>query len=290
MAAMPAAMVDMTDDRITTALGWTPTRASPLSGGSIAEVVLLSAAGNARAVLKSGGSGAPDLQIEAFMLRYLADNTDLPVPAVIAAAEDFLLLDYLPGSTRLSSAAERDCADHIAALHAVTAASPGLEHDTLIGPLSQPNNSADDWPSFFRDRRLLPMGRAALAHGGIDRGTFRALERFCDRISAFVPASPASLLHGDLWGGNILADGDRISGFIDPAIYYGDAEMDLAFITLFGSVGDDFFDRYAEHRPLDPEFFRSRQDIYNLWPLLVHARLFGGSYGASIASILSRFV
>ena len=92
-----------------------------------------------------------------------------------------------------------------------------------------------------------------------------------------------------MWTGNILCRGDRIAGFVDPAVYYGDAEIELAFSTLFGTFGQPFFRRYQELRPLEPGFFEQRRDLYNLYPLLVHVRLFGGSYVDSVDRTLSRF-
>jgi fructosamine-3-kinase len=101
--------------------------------------------------------------------------------------------------------------------------------------------------------------------------------------------SPPSLVHGDMWTGNVLCKGGRIAAFIDPAVYYADAEIELAFSTLFGTFGEAFFDRYREHRPLQPGFFEARRDLYNLYPLLVHVRLFGGSYVGSVERTLRQF-
>jgi len=102
------------------------------------------------------------------------------------------------------------------------------------------------------------------------------------------PVRP-SLIHGDMWGGNVLAANGMITGFIDPALYFADPEIELAFTTLFSTFGDTFFSRYNEHRPLAPGFFEERRDLYNLYPLLVHVRLFGGSYVDSVDGILRKF-
>jgi fructosamine-3-kinase len=116
------------------------------------------------------------------------------------------------------------------------------------------------------------------------------LETLAGRLDRWIaePAHP-SLLHGDLWTGNILVNRGRVVGFIDPALYYGDAEIELAFGTLFGTFGRPFFERYGELRPLNPGFFEERRDLYNLYPLLVHVRLFGGSYVGSVEATLDRF-
>ena len=102
------------------------------------------------------------------------------------------------------------------------------------------------------------------------------------------PAHP-SLLHGDVWTTNVLAEENRITGFIDPAVYFGHPEIELAFISLFSTFGPAFFNRYNELRPISPDFFETRKDIYNLYPLLVHVRLFGGGYVADVESILAQF-
>ena len=103
-----------------------------------------------------------------------------------------------------------------------------------------------------------------------------------------LPISPRrpALLHGDLWGGNILSNGSRVVGFIDPAIYYGHPEADLAFSTLFGTLGRAFFERYESIAGIDDGFFDLRRDIYNLYPLMVHACIFGGGYRSQALSII----
>lgn len=225
------------------------------------------------------------------MLRYLADRSALPVPAVHHADAGLLLMDRLPSGGALDAGAETHAAELIAALHDVRGDVFGLARDTVIGPLAQPNAESPSWAAFLAERRLMHMGRLAHDAGRLPAATLARLETFCVRLGEFVP-EPAhpSLLHGDLWTGNVLVHAGRISGFVDPAIYYGDAEMDLAFATMFATFGEPFFARYGELRPLDPGFFRTRRDICNLWPLLVHARLFGGHYAASADGVLRRFV
>jgi len=98
-----------------------------------------------------------------------------------------------------------------------------------------------------------------------------------------------SLIHGDMWGGNVLCRNGAVAGFVDPAIYYADAEIELAFSTLFSTFGDAFFSRYRELRDIRPGFFETRVPLYNLYPLLVHVRLFGGGYVAQVERTLTRF-
>lgn len=266
---------------------------APMPGGTFGMLHAVDLDDGRHLVAKTatGTNAEGTLETEGWMLRYLADRSDLPVPAVHHADPDLLLMDRLPAGGALDAGAEAHAGALIAALHDVAGEAFGLGRDTVIGPLVQPNEPDARWTEFLRDRRLMHMGRLAHEAGRLPGETLARLDAFCARIVEFVPepAHPA-LLHGDLWTGNVLVHGGRISGFVDPAIYYGDPEMDLAFATLFGTLGEPFFAAYSERRPVAPGFFEARRDICNLWPLLVHARLFGGSYGASVDAILRRFV
>lgn len=284
-------MTEALADRIERAIGRRPTSIAPLHGGDIAAASRVELADGTRLVAKTSRVGGPATgDIEGRMLRLLAERSDLPVPTVLHAAADLLIMDYFETGGRLTGNAERAAARHIAALHGVTGESHGLNFDTVIGPLPQPNPLVAEWLPFFREHRLVYMAKLAHDADRLPDATLERLEAFADKLADFIgePEAP-SLLHGDLWGGNILVGPDETVAFIDPAIYFGHAEMDLAFITLFSSVGQAFFEEYARHRPIQPGFFEGRRDIYNLWPLLVHVRLFGGSYVSSVEQTLSRF-
>ena len=142
---------------------------------------------------------------------------------------------------------ERHAAELIAALHATPRAFFGYERDTLIGPLPQPNPRSERWVPFFREHRLLAMARAAEAEGALPAKLLIRLERLAERLPDYLtePRHP-SLLHGDLWTGNVLVRGDRVAGVVDPAIYYGHPEIELAFTTLFGTFGATFFETYGK--------------------------------------------
>jgi len=271
-------------------MGAAITATIPLHGGSIAAVHRVDLADGTRVVAKTAAQSAA-FEIEGYMLRYLRDASALPLPEVLLAEYDLLLMSYIEAGDALDVDAEIHAADLLAALHAIEGPGFGHERDTLIGPLAQPNPWTESWRDFFRDRRLLAMGRVAHDAGHLPADTLRMLETLCGRLDKFIPAdSSPSLIHGDMWGGNVLCREGRIAGFIDPAIYHADAEIELAFSTLFGTFGDAFFRRYAEHRPIAPEFFRERRDLYNLYPLLVHTALFGGSYARSAAQTIGRFL
>ncbi|MDP7601489.1 MAG: fructosamine kinase family protein [Rhodospirillales bacterium] len=273
-------------DTITALTGKSPSQLSSLSGGSIANVYKISFPGDTPIVAKL----SIGLELEARMLNYLQEHSDLPVPQVIHADESLLLMSYLPSGSALNPPVQIHAADLLAALHGITANKFGFEWDTVIGGLHQPNPQSENWLTFFRDHRLLYMGQLAMDKGRLPSCLFSRLREFCDQLDKWLNVTSApALIHGDMWGGNVLAQKGQITGFVDPAIYYADAEIELAFSTLFSTFGDDFFSRYQEHRPLAPGFFEERRDIYNLYPLLVHVCLFGGSYINSVDAILKRF-
>jgi fructosamine-3-kinase len=133
------------------------------------------------------------------------------------------------------------------------------------------------------------MARAARDEGALPAALHDRLERLAGALGEYLTEPPfPSLLHGDLWTGNVLVKGDRIAGFIDPAIYCGHPEIELAFTTMFGTFGRAFFEAYEDNLPLEPGFHDLRRDIYNLYPTLVHVRLFGGNYLPTINRTLTR--
>jgi fructosamine-3-kinase len=276
--------------KIEQALGVLPVKVGPLTGGCVGQVYRIELADGSRLVAKVDDRPQPNLDIEGFMLDYLARHSDLPVPEVRHNHPRLLIISFLPGSSRFSAGAQAHAAELLATLHNINAPQYGLERDTLIGGLNQPNLWTDSWVDFFREQRLLYMARDAYQAGRLSGRLLGRVETFAGKLERWLvePDRPG-LIHGDVWTANVLADGQRITGFIDPAIYYADPEIELAFITLFSSFGDAFFGPYQERRPIPAGFFEARRDIYNLYPLLVHSRLFGGGYPASVARILDRF-
>jgi len=275
-------------DLIEAAIGTRPKRVDPLPGGSVARLWRVAMPDGTKLVAKAAdGNGA--LAAEGWMLAYLATHSALPVPIPVHADDRLLVMTHVDGGGAIDDDAERHAAELLAALHAIEAPSFGLERDTPIGGLNQPNAPLPRWIDFFRDRRLLPMARAALDEKRLPAALMDRIERLAARLPSWIgnDARPG-LIHGDMWTGNVLARRGRIAGFVDPAIYYADPEIELAFATLFGTFGRAFFDRYGAIRPIRPGFFDARRDLYNLYPLLVHVRLFGGAYVDGVAGILDR--
>jgi len=274
-------------DQILAAIGVKPTRLSPLSGGCIGDVSRADLPDGTSVVIKAASGQGANLDIEGFMLGYLAGHSGLPVPRVAHSSPTLLIMEFIEGQSRISEAAERHAAELLADLHGISGPAFGLERSTLIGSLDQPNPPSPSWIAFFRDHRLLHMAGVAAATGHLPAATHAGIRRLADALPSLLeePEHP-SLLHGDVWTTNVLARGDRITAFLDPAVYYGHPEIELAFTTLFGTFGPAFFERYSQIRPIRPGFFEERRDIYNLYPLLVHTALFGGGYADQVARSL----
>ncbi len=275
---------------IETAVSTPVTDIAPLSGGCIGQVYRIGLRDGRRLVAKVDVGSAPRLGIEAYMLRYLASHSELPVPQVVHSEDRLLIMTFLPGDSRFPPQTQEHAAELLAALHNLSAPRYGLEQATLIGGLHQPNPWTERWLDFFREQRLLYMAGEGVKSGRLPQTVFSRLQRFCGHLDKWLaePERP-SLIHGDVWTTNVLAEGGKVTGFVDPAIYYAHPEIELAFTTLFGTFGEPFFARYQEIRPLPSGFFEERRDIYNLYPLLVHVRLFGGSYVSSVERTLRHF-
>ncbi|HEX7120276.1 MAG TPA: fructosamine kinase family protein [Longimicrobiales bacterium] len=239
---------------------------------------------------------------EAAGLQALAAAGALRVPAVIDVFDPaeldeapdrstaWLLLEWLePGSAGPETWAQ--LGRGLAALHRVRAPRWGAAADNFIGTLPQANGWYDDWPAFWRDRRLEPQLRRATDAGffGLeDRRRFDRLLGTLDEALGAGPADGASLLHGDLWSGNIHVMAGGEPAILDPATYHGHREVDLAMAALFGGFGAEFFDAYAEAWPLEPGDLPRRRAIYQLYYLLVHVNHFGAGYVGQTLRVLGQ--
>jgi fructosamine-3-kinase len=262
--------------RVGSALGQPVSGVRRLAGGCVAEVSRVELADGSAVVAKHGGSG---FEVEAMMLWTLRERSALPVPGVLHAEPDLLVIEYIEHDSGGGPGVDEHAAELLAGLHGVRGERFGFERDTVIGPLAQPCTPSESWVGFFAEQRLRHFGALARERGAISAGCWGDIRRLADRLGDFIdePEYP-SLIHGDVWGGNVLCRGGRVVGMIDPAVYYADPEVELAFVTLFSTFGAGFFARYGELRPIRSGFFEVRRGIYTLYPLLVHAILFGGGY------------
>ena len=226
---------------------------------------------------------------EARGLAWLGQAGALRVPAVLAAGEGFLALELVrPGTPRPKF--DEEVGRGLAALHRTTPAGFGLDHDNFIGRLPQSNRAATapGWAAFYRERRLEPQIDSAA--GLLSPALRRDFDRLFARLDELVgPEEPPARLHGDLWGGNLMCDAEAAPCLIDPAVYGGHREMDLAMMRLFGGFRTAAFAAYHEAYPLAPGH-AERVPLYQLYPLLVHVNLFGGSYVASVGSALASLI
>ncbi|MCY3946562.1 MAG: fructosamine kinase family protein [Anaerolineaceae bacterium] len=273
--------------------GFQPQAIEPLTGGMIAAVYKVTLADGRDVVVKAGDADSR-LDIEGDMLRHLAQFSELPLPPLFHSEPDLLVLGFVEGNSDLDERAQEHAAELLATLHSVTWTHFGHTQDTLIGPLHQPNPPSSSWVDFFREQRLLYMAHEALRAEAIDSSLCARIETLAGHLERWLDeARQPALVHGDVWATNLLASEGRITAFLDPAIYYAHEEIELAYTTLFGSrgrtFGNSFFRGYQELRPIAPGFFEERRHIYNLYPLLVHARVFGRHYPAEVARTLDRF-
>ncbi len=257
------------------------------SGGCIHTALRLAASTGDTFFLKVNPSVPHDMFTrEAEGLAALASAHGPRIPEPILWGPTFLLLEDLSPASPAPGFWEQ-LGRELAGLHEITSPRFGFDHDNYIGLTPQPNPWTDDGVRFFTEARLqFQAGRAASA-GLLTPKDRKAIDSICDRLDSLIPTQPASLLHGDLWSGNVVAGPDGEPCLVDPACHYGWAESELGMTELFGGFPDAFYAAYQEARPL-ASGWRDRLAIYNLYHLLNHLNLFGAAYLESVRSILHR--
>ena len=267
--------------------------AKRLVGGDINEAFEVALEDGARVFVKTHPDPPRTMfSAEARGLRWLQESGAIRVPRVIAVSEGepaYLVLELITSAKRQADF-EETLGRRLAAMHRFGARSFGLDHDNFIGRLRQSNAKADDWASFYWTSRLEPQLRLCRDRGMIDARTSSRFESLRLALPERVgPDEAPSRLHGDLWGGNLHVDESGEPCLVDPAVYGGHREIDLAMMRLFGGFGERVFAAYDEASPLAPEA-SERVPLYQLYPLLVHVNLFGGSYLASVKRALAACV
>jgi protein-ribulosamine 3-kinase len=279
-------------------------RTGGVSGGCIHRAVRLDTAAGSYFLKYNRLDHGPMFATELRGLQMLAETQTVPIAAPIAtgttAHHAFLLLQWIEAGPRKARFWE-DFGQGLAALHRHAGAVPrlpwasrphtptyGLDHDNFIGSLPQSNTPCTNGAEFFHHQRLAPQLRLAQANGLADATLARQFESLFLRLPHLIPDTAPSLLHGDLWSGNFMTNAQGEATLIDPAVYYGHREADLAFTRLFGGFQPAFYHAYEEAWPLEPGW-QSRTDLFNLYPLMVHLNLFGRSYLPDIQQTLRKY-
>jgi protein-ribulosamine 3-kinase len=267
-------------------------RIEPVQGGSINASCRIST-GNEYFFLKTNDAYKYPAMFEKEVagLKLIRDTKTLKVPEVITFGEyedlGYLLLRYVMTTSRQKDFWEV-FGSQLAAMHSVNNDKFGLTDNNYIGSLPQSNRQHNKWTDFFIEERLEAQLKIAYSSGKLDRTISEDFKKIFVKIENLVPEEKPSLVHGDLWSGNFLTGNSGEPYVIDPAVYYGHREMDLSMTKLFGGFDEPFYESYNSVFPLAVGF-EDRVELHNLYPLLVHVNLFGGSYISQLKSIIKKY-
>ena len=232
------------------------------------------------------------LEAEASGLKVLRSAKCIHVPDVLYVDEvddtQFIVMEFIRRSGRKGNY-WTILGERLASLHKNSNDAFGLDHDNYIGSLPQRNAAKKNWIDFFVEQRLEVQISLANRNSGIDNSLRKNFELLFKKLPDLLPNEIPALLHGDLWSGNLMVNELGEPALIDPAVYFGCREAELAFTTLFSGFENEFYNTYDNVFPLQPGF-KNRIDIYNLYPLLVHANLFGGGYINQVNRIVKSLI
>ena len=270
------------------ALGQRLSASKPISGGDICEAYLITLDNGKRLFVKTRPNAPKEMfPAEGKGLKWLAETDSLRLPEVVAAEPTFLALELLEPGPRQKDF-DKQLGEGLAKMHKASASEPGLDHDNFIGPLPQPNDTRNSWPEFYAEQRLRPRVLEAVQSGIAPQSWEQKFEKLFQKLPQIIPDEPYSRLHGDLWGGNLHTGPNGEPCLIDPAVYVGHREVDLAMMRLFGGFSNEVFDSYHHAYPLEAGH-QDRVKLYQLYPLLVHVVLFGGGYVSSVNRVLEQY-
>ncbi|MDA3809141.1 MAG: fructosamine kinase family protein [Spirochaetaceae bacterium] len=265
------------------------------SGGCINETYLLTLSSGKKFFIKENDRSPENMFFkEAAGLKVLSEKFQLKVPRALVLGKegkrDFLILEYIH-SSRQENRFWENFGSAMAQMHKAGGSDTyGFDSDNYIGSTKQINRTMPKWTDFFCINRLLFQVELARSNNLADRSISSGVEKICNRITSLLPEPDfPSLLHGDLWSGNYMVDDKGQAVLIDPAVYYGHREADLAMTELFGGFNRIFYQSYNDLFSLD-KGYAQRKDLYNLYHMLNHLNLFGSSYGGSVRSIISAYL
>ncbi len=261
------------------------------SGGCINNAVRLNTSAGDFFLKWNEGIEDDMFAMEANGLQLLRAGGNLRVPEVLGVGKMeekyYLLLEYLD-SRHPSATYWQSLGQGLAQQHTLTSENYGLEENNFIGRLPQNNRQNKSWVNFFRESRLEVQLGLAIYNGLVTDDFVKKYKALYPKLPELLPEEPPSLLHGDLWSGNIMAGPAGEPCLIDPAVYYGHREAEIAFTELFGGFDALFYEAYREAMPVEPGY-GERKDIYNIYPLMVHVNLFGTSYLSGVERTLKKF-
>lgn len=265
---------------------------SALSGGDINEAYRVQTDQGDFFVKLNSAAAYPEMfKKEAAGLYALRDNSTFYIPQVLAEGshEDtaFLILEFLDSAPRRTHFWE-DFAEKLVSLHRSSHQAFGWNTDNYMGKLVQANPWTKAWSDFFAEQRLLAQAKLAFDQGRLDRSLLKDLETIAQKLDHWVPQEVPALIHGDLWSGNYHVDAKGEASLIDPAVYYGHRESDLAMMQLFGGFAPEVFEHYHSLFRLEPDW-RSRINLHNLYPILIHLNLFGAAYLGQLKSMIRSY-
>ena len=264
----------------------------PLSGGSINDAFMIETAEGKYFLKYNRASAYPGMfEQEAKGLKILYDAGEIRVPELIgfgeAAEYTYLVLEYLESTGRKQNFWE-DFGRKLAFLHRHTNDYFGLDHDNYIGSLKQYNKCYESWLQFFIEERLMVQMEMAGRSGLLSSSMQQAFERIFESLDSIFPDEPPALIHGDLWSGNFMVDEKGQACIIDPAVYYGHREADLAMTMVFGGFDSRFYSSYLEEYPL-PDGWEHRSDIYKLYHIMNHLNIFGTGYYSQAIRLMNSY-
>lgn len=256
-------------------------------GGDINSTTVLTFDDKSRGFLKWNGQAPESMfETEAKGLEILnSADSDLAIPKPIHYEKHWFLMEFMQET---SSGSDMDFGINLAKLHKNTSDRFGLDHNNFIGPLPQYNSGHNTWADFYFMERILPQIEF-LEKTGKSKIEKSSVSKLKSVIEEMYPKEAPALLHGDLWSGNYFYTNDGKTSIFDPAVYYGHREMDLAMSRLFGGFSSAFYEGYNSEYPL-AEGSEDRLSLSQLYPILVHANLFGGHYVQSVHSILKKYI
>lgn len=264
---------------------------NPISGGDINEVFKITTQQNSYILKVNSISEFPEMfKKEKKALQIISSTgakTPKPIQIFTDSQNQYLILEFIEEGS-ITNNFWRNFANDLIKLHKTSSKVFGLEYDNYIGSLNQINSQKDTWESFFVENRISPLVKQAFDKNLLNKSHLKIFEKVFKKLNEILPIESASLVHGDLWSGNLLKGINQTPIFIDPAIYYGNREMDIAMTQMFGGFDNGYLAYYNEIFPME-KGWKERIEIHNLYPNLVHLILFGRSYLGGIERVIRIF-